>query len=72
MTTDKGSQETIAAPLSPPHHRTVHLLPLFIAASTSRAIVAVHRARCPIEGLLLSFEAEKASIATMIRCSGKK
>ncbi|PKI64548.1 hypothetical protein CRG98_015111 [Punica granatum] len=66
-----GSTETSPAPLSPTHHSTVHVLPLFITASTSRAKVEVHRARCPIEGLLLSFEVEKASIATVIRCSGK-
>ncbi|PKI64504.1 hypothetical protein CRG98_015067 [Punica granatum] len=70
-TTGKGFQETCPAPLSPPHHLTVHHLPLFITASTSRAKVEVHRAGRPIEGLLLSFEAEKASLANVIRCSGK-
>ncbi|PKI52289.1 hypothetical protein CRG98_027331 [Punica granatum] len=71
MTTGKGFQEGSLAPVSPPHHRTVHLLPLFITASTYRAIVEVHRDGRPIEGLQLPFEAEKVSIANMIRCSGK-
>ncbi|PKI64503.1 hypothetical protein CRG98_015066 [Punica granatum] len=64
-------RETCPATLSPPHHRVVPLLPLFITASFSRANVEAHRAGRPIEGLLLSFEAEKASIANVIRCSGK-
>ncbi|PKI64547.1 hypothetical protein CRG98_015110 [Punica granatum] len=70
-TMGKGLQETSPAPFSPPHHRTVHLRPLFISSSTSRAIEEVHRPDRPIEGLLLSFEVEKALIANVIRCSGK-
>ncbi|PKI64530.1 hypothetical protein CRG98_015093 [Punica granatum] len=66
-----GLCEACPAPFSPPHHHTVHLRPLFITTSTSRAKVEVQRAGRPIEGLLLSFEAEKASIANVIRCSGK-
>ncbi|PKI52286.1 hypothetical protein CRG98_027328 [Punica granatum] len=71
MTTGKGFQETSPVPLSPHHHRTVHLLPLFITAITSGSKGEVHGAGLPIEGLLLLFEAEKPSIATVIRCRAK-